>query len=195
MPTLPLISLWDWSSSVISLVFSFLVFKIELATCVSKFTRLKWAWKVKTTSLCTGSSSEGFQQALQFPWDHKSYLQAPDTISFSQITHWGQPAFQNSPLAALPGTHISLVYIAKTICAKNIWDLNTWTASLHRLNEHLFLNDTCSEIKDSKIVNVEHSWWRVVTGSVSWNIPTVLTVLIIFIYLDSHLQHLNAHHL
>ena len=43
MPTLPLISLWDWASSVISLVFSFLVFKIELATCVSKFARLKWA--------------------------------------------------------------------------------------------------------------------------------------------------------
>lgn len=140
MPTLPLISLWDWSSSVISLVLSFLVFKIESATCFSKFTRLKWTWEVKTTSLHTGCSSEGFQQAPQFPWDHKSYQQAPDTnpllsdhsLGATSLPEWsaGCPAWK---------THLSCVHHQNSMC-QNIWDHNTWRASLHRLNEHLFLN-------------------------------------------------------
>lgn len=42
MPVLPLTSLWHWPSYITSLVSSFLVYKIEIIICISKFARPQW---------------------------------------------------------------------------------------------------------------------------------------------------------
>lgn len=194
MPTLPLISLWDWSSSVISLVFSFLVFKIELATS-SQIYQAQVSMKSENDLLyALAPLLKAFSRHHNFPGIInpicRLLTQSPSLRSLtggnqpSRTVHWLPCLEHASLLCTSPKQYVPRISGTLILEGRVFTDLMT-----------SILNDTCSEIKDSKIVNVEHSWWRVVTGLCHGTFQLWLTVLIIFIYLDSHLQHLNAHHL